>query len=109
MNDSNDRDRPGSGVAFWQPQDQRRSEKAPDFKGYIVLDMDYKAGEKFKLVAWKRSTQNGLPFLTLKEDNWTKRKEMGLVKPDVEVEYKAPTRRQAPKKDVWDDDNEVPF
>lgn len=105
-----DYDRPGSGVAFWQAEAQRKSEKSPDFKGYILLEMDYKAGDKLQLVAWKKTAKTGAPFLTLKEDNYVRKQQMqGRVTEDVEVEYKAPVRKPAPKKDVWADDNDVPF
>ena len=103
MSEDNKYDRPGSGVAFWQPKDQRRSEMSPDFKGYVVLEMDYKAGEKFKVAMWSRKTKTGAPYLTMKEDNYTKKQFTKPERGDVEVEHKP---RQS-KKDSWDED--VPF
>lgn len=66
------REMPGSGVAFWE--EEKKSEKAPDFKGFIILEMDYKAGEKIKFAVWQRPTSKGTSLLSFKEDNWTKRK-----------------------------------
>jgi len=40
---------PGSGVAYWE--EEKKSDKGPDYKGFIVLEMDYKAGEKLKFAS----------------------------------------------------------
>ena len=42
----------GSGVAYFDPPEKRRSDKAPDYTGFITLAMDYKAGEKVKFGVW---------------------------------------------------------
>lgn len=65
---------PGSGVMYWEEEEMRKSPKGPDFKGFIVLEMDYKAGEKLKIAAWQKPTSRGFNLLALKEDNWSKKK-----------------------------------
>ena len=67
------RELPGKGVMYWEEEDKRKSPKAPDFKGFIVLEMDYKAGEKLKLSAWQKPTSRGYNLLSLTEDNWSKK------------------------------------
>jgi hypothetical protein len=52
----------------------RKSPKGPDVKGFIVLECDYKAGEKLKIAAWQKPTSRGNSLLALKEDNWSKKK-----------------------------------
>ena len=46
----------GSGVAYYDPPEKRRSDKAPDYTGFITLAMDYKAGEKVKFGVWLKET-----------------------------------------------------
>jgi hypothetical protein len=94
---------PGSGVAYWE--DEKKSEKGPDYKGFVVLEMDYKAGEKLKMAFWQRSTARGTTLLAIKEDNWLKRKKLEENAPtEVEPAY----RRAVPPKRQTDDDD-VPF
>ncbi|NBW08722.1 MAG: hypothetical protein EBR82_11935 [Caulobacteraceae bacterium] len=69
-------ERAGSGVMYWEPQETRKSPKAPDFKGFIVLECDYKAGEKLRVAAWQHPTSQGTTLLSLKEDNYSKKKKM---------------------------------
>jgi len=93
---------PGSGVMYWEEEEMRKSPKGPDFKGFLVLDMDYKAGEKLKIAAWQKPTSRGYSLLALKEDNWSKKKreeERG----DKEV---VPSYNRRPARN---DDEEVPF
>ncbi len=59
-------ERPGKGVMFYEMT--KEHERGPDYKGFIILEMDYKAGEK----------------LTLSEDNFTK-KRRAEYQPDKEV------------------------
>jgi hypothetical protein len=66
-------ERPGKGVMYWEEESQRKSDKSPDFKGFLVLEMDYKAGEKLKLAAWQKPTSRGYNLLSLTEDNWSKK------------------------------------
>jgi len=93
---------PGSGVMYWEEEEMRKSPKGPDFKGFIVLECDYKAGEKLKIAAWQKPTSRGHSLLALKEDNWSKKKreeERG----DKEV---VPAYNRRPARN---DDEEVPF
>ena len=95
---------PGSGVMYWEDEEMRKSPKGPDFKGFIVLEMDYKAGEKLKIAAWQKPTSRGNSLLALKEDNWSKKKREEEMK-DKEVPSRytpRPTRRR-------DDDETIPF
>lgn len=66
-------ERPGKGVMYWEDESKRSSDKSPDYKGFVVLEMDYKAGEKLKLSAWVRPTARGNNLISLSEDNWSKK------------------------------------
>jgi hypothetical protein len=89
-------ERPGKGVMYWEEVEQRKNDKAPDFKGFIVLEMDYKAGEKLKLAAWKKPTSRGYELISLSEDNWSKKQR---------EQHKEVTPGYARKRD----DDDVPF
>ena len=78
------REMPGSGVMYWEDEEMRKSPKGPDFKGFLVLEMDYKAGEKLKIAAWEKPTSRGTYLLALKEDNWSKKKREDEMK-DKEI------------------------
>ena len=102
MNNNSHREMPGSGVAYWERE--KKSPKGPDYKGFLVLEMDYKAGEKLKLALWQKDTSQGSVLLSIKEDNWAKRKKMEADAPrEVEPNY----RRQPPRR--VDDDSDLPF
>ena len=91
---------PGSGVMYWEDEQMRKSEKSPDYKGFLVLEMDYRAGEKLKVVAWQKPTSRGTNLLALKEDNYFKKKNMEEGKPtEVRPSYTRSRR----------DDDDVPF
>lgn len=92
-------ERPGKGVMY--QEEQKESDKHPDFKGFIVLEMDYKAGEKLKLAAWMKPTSRGNNLISLSEDNFTK-KRRAANQPDKEVQ---PTY----VKHNRFDDSDVPF
>ena len=81
-------DRMGSGVLY--TNDKRTHEKAPQFKGHLMISRDYKAGEKIKISAWMYNTPKG-QLVSLSEDTW---------KPEGEQQY---------PKDVNRRDDEVPF
>jgi hypothetical protein len=93
---------PGSGVMYWEEEEMRKSPKGPDFKGFIVLECDYKAGEKLKIAAWQKPTSRGFNLLALKEDNWSKKKrEEEMKDKEVPSNYaRKPSRSQ---------DDDVPF
>ena len=90
---------PGSGVMYWEEEEMRKSPKGPDYKGFVVLEMDYKAGEKLKLALWQKPTSRGYNLLAVKEDNWLKKKKLEEGRP-TEV---------APRYSVRKDDNDIPF
>ena len=98
-------EKPGKGVMYWEEEASRKGDKSPDFKGFIVLEMDYKAGEKLKVAMWLKDTARGDTLLSIKEDNWLKRKKMEENAP-VEVE---PTYRRAQPRRGQEDDSDLPF
>ena len=100
-------EKPGTGVLFWEKPEDRRSESHPDFKGFVLLEMDYKAGEKLKIALWEKQTSQGTTLFSVKEDNYTKKRDLENnapkeVKPAYFKKY-----GQAPKSDITDDD--IPF
>ena len=100
------REMPGSGVMYWEDEEMRKSPKGPDFKGFLVLEMDYKAGEKLKIAAWEKPTSRGTNLLALKEDNWSKKKRQEeMADKEVPSRY-ANTRGTFRKKN---DDSDIPF
>jgi len=66
--------KPGKGVLYFEPPERRRSEGAPTYIGFIVLEMDYSAGEKVKMAAWQIENKNGEPLISLSEDNYSKKR-----------------------------------
>ena len=93
---------PGSGVMYWEEEEMRKSPKGPDFKGFLVLECDYKAGEKLKIAAWQKPTSRGNSLLALKEDNWSKKKR------EEEMKDKEVPSRYTPRTSRSNDDD-VPF
>jgi hypothetical protein len=59
-------DKPGKGAIF---STEKKSEKGPDYKGNLVLDRDYKAGEQVKLAGWQKTSRRG-PMVSLSIDSW---------------------------------------
>lgn len=66
-------EKPGKGVMF--SEQQKKSPQHPDFKGFVVLEMDYKAGEKLQISGWQKNTAYG-PLISLSEDNYSKKKRL---------------------------------
>ena len=93
-------ERPGYGVMFYE--EVKKHEKGPDYKGFLILEMDYKAGEKLKIGAWEKPTSRGHNLFSLREDNFTKKKQ-AVNQPDKEV------RPAYVKHKRFDDDDSVPF
>ncbi len=93
-------ERPGTGVLFWVPDRRRKSERSPDFTGFIVLKHDYKAGQRVKIVAWKHPTSIGTDLLALAEND-SKYEDWGPQ--EVPPDYDGRGRR----KTVDDEDFEV--
>jgi hypothetical protein len=111
--------KPGTGVAYYDPPEKRKSEKAPDYTGFITLEMDYQAGDKLKFGIWEKQTSSGYTLLSLREDNWSKKQNMlkeeerdtpREVQPRV-IQQRPGFNRpalQKPKNDPFDD-SEIPF
>jgi len=59
-------DKPGKGAIF---STEKKSEKGPDYKGNLILDRDYKAGEAVKLAGWQKTSRRG-PMVSLSIDSW---------------------------------------
>ena len=95
---------PGSGVLYWEDEEMRKSPKGPDFKGFLVLECDYKAGEKLKIAAWQKPTSRGNNLLALKEDNWSKKKREE-ERSDKEVTPNYARKTYSSK----DNDDSIPF
>ena len=102
------REMPGSGVAYWE--EEKKSDKGPDYKGFIDLEMDYKAGEKLKFAVWQRPTSKGTTLLSFKEDNWTKRKKAEEYEAHrSEVVEVVPAYRKHVQPSRVEDDSDIPF
>ena len=101
------REMPGSGVAFWETV--KKSDKGPDYKGFVTLEMDYKAGEKLKMAFWLKNTSNGNTLLAIKEDNYSKRMNAEKDQPREVQPRTQPVRVQPVRRAVDMDDDSVPF
>ncbi len=72
----------GYGTAFWEDDEKRVKKDGspnpyhPDFRGFLILDMDYKAGDKLKIDMWQKQTSRGTTMLSIKEDNFTRKLKM---------------------------------
>lgn len=79
MNYKKYEDKPGYGTAFWEDDEKRVKKDGspnpnhPDFRGYLILEMDYKAGDKLKIDMWQKQTKRNTTMLSLKEDNFTRK------------------------------------
>lgn len=102
-------ERPGKGVMYWENEADRKSPQAPDFKGFVVLECDYKAGEKLKLAAWMKDTSRGVKLLSLSEDNWSKKQREAHheVEPSYQRVNTHPGSVRKFERKI--DDNEIPF
>lgn len=95
-------ERPGKGVMYFE-EDSQQNEKKPKYKGYLILEMDYKAGEKLKIACWERPTSRGYSLLSLAEDNFSKKKEQERnEEADIPKEVRPKYRKNI-------DENDVPF
>jgi hypothetical protein len=53
----------GQGTLF---KNKKEKDSWPDYKGYLVLDREYKAGEKIEIACWvKTPAKGGEKFLSL--------------------------------------------
>lgn len=71
-----DYDNTNSGVLF--PVKEKRTEKAPDFTGSFNF-----GGKEVRLSAWKRKSQAGNMFLSIKVDDYQK-KETAVKTVDIQ-------------------------
>jgi hypothetical protein len=83
---SNFKNRDGSGVLFQNTD--KKHEKAPDYKGKIILSRDYTAGSEVKISGWKKPTPKG-HLISLNEDNYSANPDKQWPKPvkDDEVPW----------------------
>jgi len=102
--------RPGTGVAYFEPPEKRRSDKAPDYQGFITLEMDYAAGEKLKFGIWEKQTQMGYSLLSIKEDNYSKKKALENNQPREVHPRTYGLNKPAPMhRNIRVEDDDVPF
>ena len=93
---------PGFGVAYEITPENKKHERSPDFEGFLVLECDYKAGEKMYMAFWQKPTSRGTTLLSIKENNMTKKKRLEANQP-VEVSYSHKPRVKVA------DDEDIPF
>jgi hypothetical protein len=62
--------RPGDGTLF---KADKKSEKAPDFTGNLILHRDVKAGETIRLAAWSKEGPKGWFYSLKASDPMAKR------------------------------------
>jgi uncharacterized protein (DUF736 family) len=48
--------KPGQGALF---KNKKEKETQPDYKGTIIADRDYQAGDKIELASWVKTPKNG--------------------------------------------------
>ena len=95
---------PGFGVAYQVLQQEKKTEKSPDYEGFVVLKFDYKAGEKLQLGMWAKPTSRGTTLLSLKENTFRKEKAAEQNR-HVEVSYSYKPRVSSGELD----DDSIPF
>lgn len=92
-----DREYPNSGALFQNKV--KKSPKAPDYRGDVLLDLTAlgcgQGTVKLELAGWKKTSQKGTTFLSLKVSVPQERSEGG---------YKAPRPTQQ-----YGDDEDAPF
>ena len=57
----------GKGVLF--QNDDKKNERAPDWKGTLLLSQDYKAGQTLNIGGWTKNTPKG-QLISLSEDTY---------------------------------------
>ena len=99
-------DKPGYGTVFYQAPEDKKHQAAPDFTGFVVAELDYKAGERIYFGLWQKQTKLGTTMFSVKEDTWLKKKKLEEQVPrEVTPGYNKP---RAKTYDA-DDENTVPF
>jgi hypothetical protein len=99
-------DKPGYGTLFYVAPENKKHPQGPDFTGHLVLDMDYKAGERINFGLWQKETKQGTTMFSVREDNWLKKKKLEEQQP------REVTPGYAKKPNTFNrsrDDNDVPF
>lgn len=48
--------KPGQGSLF---KNKKEKDSQPDYRGTLIADRDYKAGDKIELAAWVKTPKNG--------------------------------------------------
>lgn len=99
-------DKPGYGT-LWKPKNDHPS--APEFSGYMIAPIDYKAGDRIWVGAWVKHTRNNAQYMSCKIDTYHNLKAReGRVTSDAEVRANyAPVGNRRPGRPV--DDEDVPF
>jgi len=75
---SNYKQREGSGVLFINSD--KKHEKAPDYKGTLLLDRDYAKGSEVKISGWRKATAKN-HLISLNIDNYSANKDKQWPKP----------------------------
>ena len=95
---------PNYGTLFYVAPENKKHPQGPDFTGHLVLDMDYKAGERINFGLWQKETKQGTTMFSVREDNWLKKKKLEEQQPrEVTPGY------AKNKVKYSDDDNSIPF
>ena len=101
----NSPDKPGYGTLFYVAPENKKHPQGPDFTGHLVLDMDYKAGERINFGLWQKETKQGTTMFSVREDNWLKKKKLEEQQPrEVTPGYAKPKKASYGR-----DENEIPF
>jgi hypothetical protein len=98
-------DKPGYGTLFYTAPEDKKHPQGPDFQGFIVCELDYKAGERMYFGLWQKQTKMGTTMFSAREDNWLKKKKLEGDQPrEVTPAYAKPRAKK-----YGDNDEDVPF
>jgi hypothetical protein len=100
-------EKPGSGVMYHNAPHEKKHELGPDFSGHLILEMDYKAGDKLFIGAWEKPTSRGNVLLALREDNYVRKLRLKEQQNSNEPKEVVPGYKK--KVARRDDDSDVPF
>jgi len=84
---------PGRGYLWSQ---EKNKETDPDFKGDIVLQKDYKAGDKLNMRAYMSTAKNGKQYVSIYESV-------------TQAEFAKQAKAASYPREVNIDDSDVPF
>ena len=105
MANNNYPDKPGSGVLYFNAVHEKKHALGPDFSGYLVLELDYKAGDRLYIGAWEKPTSRGTRLLSVKEDNYVRKLKERENNPAGATEVVPAYKKKAAPRD----DEDVPF